>query len=230
MLSGASLCRYGDGEFLIMRGKGIAFQEADDKLAQRLKEIIVSNNKNVLVGLPYLLYNPSSSLRGEIKNYCRVKAEQIRTYIDSVIDFQKEYVDTNSSQLFATYDQFDFYDYFTRVKRLWAGRDITIICGENVFKNIRHNIFLCAKSIDYQYAPSRDAYKGYTSILSQAQKIDKSRLVIIILGPTATVLAYDLSLCGYQALDFGHISKDYDWYLKGIKHKGKTLTAFFQPD
>lgn len=35
--------------------------------------------------------------------------------------------------------------------------------------------------------------------------------MIVVLGPTATVLAYDLAKAGYQALDIGHLGKAYDW-------------------
>ena len=34
------------------------------------------------------------------------------------------------------------------------------------------------------------------------------------LGPTATVLAYDLCSARYQALDIGHLDVEYDWFLK----------------
>ena len=46
----------------------------------------------------------------------------------------------------------------------------------------------------------------------EAKKIDKNRIICIILGPTATVLAYDLAKEGYQALDLGHIVKAYNFY------------------
>ena len=49
-------------------------------------------------------------------------------------------------------------------------------------------------------------------------------MIIIALGPTATVLAYDLAMVGYWALDMGHIDLEYEWFLKGkgycyIPHK-----------
>jgi glycosyltransferase family protein len=228
--SSDSLCRYGDGELIIMGGGRISFQEYDQKLAQRLREIIISNNKHILIGIPHALYNSTTGLKEEVKRFFRTKAGEIRSYASSVIDYQKEYVATECSQLYATYDQYDFINYFIQIKRIWAGQDITIISGENVFKNIKFNIFASAKSIDYLYAPSLNAYRSYSEILTRAQKIDKSRLVIIILGPTATVLAYDLSLSGYRALDLGHVSKDFDWYIKCVRHTKKTLTNFFKPD
>lgn len=39
------------------------------------------------------------------------------------------------------------------------------------------------------------------------------------MGPTATVLAYDLACRGYQALDIGHLDLEYEWYLMGTNTK-----------
>ena len=49
----------------------------------------------------------------------------------------------------------------------------------------------------------------------------KEYVVLIALGPTATVLAYDLNAKGYQALDIGHIDIEYEWYLQKAKWKTK---------
>ena len=49
-----------------------------------------------------------------------------------------------------------------------------------------------------------------------AQNFD---LVLIALGPTATVLAYRLHKKGLQALDIGHIDIEYEWYKKGVLEK-----------
>ena len=42
----------------------------------------------------------------------------------------------------------------------------------------------------------------------------KKRLILIALGPTASILAYDLYKLGYQAIDIGHIDLEYEWYLR----------------
>ena len=44
--------------------------------------------------------------------------------------------------------------------------------------------------------------------------VNKKCLVLYALGPTATVLAYDLSHLGYQAIDFGHIDIQYELFLR----------------
>ena len=48
-------------------------------------------------------------------------------------------------------------------------------------------------------------------------KCDEEVLFLIALGPTATVLAYDLTKYGYQAIDIGHFDIEYEWFLRGIK-------------
>ena len=50
-------------------------------------------------------------------------------------------------------------------------------------------------------------------------KKEKSKLILIALGPTATVLAYDLHKLGYQVVDIGHIDIEYEWFLKGVMEK-----------
>lgn len=46
-------------------------------------------------------------------------------------------------------------------------------------------------------------------------------MVLIALGPTASVLAYDLNESNIQAVDIGHIDIEYEWFLKGCTKKEK---------
>lgn len=50
--SNSSVSRYGDGEFLIMSGKGIYFQEYSKLLQRRLNEVIKSKGKKHIVCIP----------------------------------------------------------------------------------------------------------------------------------------------------------------------------------
>ena len=51
--------------------------------------------------------------------------------------------------------------------------------------------------------------------------MEKGVLFLIALGPTATVLAYDLSRVGYQAIDAGHVDVEYEWWRMRAKRKVK---------
>ena len=51
------------------------------------------------------------------------------------------------------------------------------------------------------------------------ENISKDTLILAALGPTATILAYDLCEKGYQAIDIGHLDIEYEWYLMGATEK-----------
>lgn len=85
--------------------------------------------------------------------------------------------------------------------------------GNDLFDNV--------KSIRRILCPPRDAFDRYQEILNEAQKLEKTALFLIALGPTATVLAYDLFKSGYQAIDAGHVDVEYEWWRMGAKRKVK---------
>ena len=52
VVAGASIARYGDGEFKLMRGHSIKSQRHDPRLADRLREILQGSGSSCLVGIP----------------------------------------------------------------------------------------------------------------------------------------------------------------------------------
>ena len=54
--------------------------------------------------------------------------------------------------------------------------------------------------------------------------------MIACLGPTATVLAYDLGMGGLQTLDVGQIDNEYEWYIRNVQERveipGKGVSSF----
>ena len=94
-----------------------------------------------------------------------------------------------------------------------------MIEGEKTRFGIGNDLLNNAKSIKRILCPTRNAYNLYDKILNATLKVDKNYLIIIALGPTATVLAYDLTKYGYQAVDLGHADIQYELYLrKASKH------------
>lgn len=228
--SKASFCRFGDGEFCLMAGESIPFQKADAQLRRRLHEVFRSNIEEIFIGIPYCYYSSARNMRELPKNFVRSWVAKNRDRITSKTSSTKQYYDTGCTQLYALFENYDFDDYFQKIKDLWRGKDIAIICGETVFNSIQTNVFGCAKTIEYQYAPSRDAFDFYDQIFEKAKTLDSQKLIIIILGPTATVLAYDMARLGYRALDLGHVAKDYDYFTKRVEHDDITIANFFKPD
>lgn len=225
------MVRYVDGEFTSMEGKDIPFQEGNEKLCNRLNEIFKSRNDNILIGVSSIYF------RIELYKYLDAGNDFIFTYVVeehkrllNIIDYNKEYISAEITQLYQIYKEYDFENYFKQIRKIWNEKEIVIVCGETVFNNIYYNIFDNSNSIEYIYAPSKNAFDKYDDILSKALKYNKNKLFIIILGPTANVLAYDLANSGYRALDFGHIAKDYDAFMKKTERTQKNIYKFFEPD
>ena len=70
----------------------------------------------------------------------------------------------------------------------------------------------------------------YDKILNSILEKDKNKLVILILGATATVLAHDLSKKGFRALDLGHLGKDYDAFRKKLTADSNAIKNFYKPE
>ena len=47
-----SITRFGDGEFDMIYKIGMNYQKYNEKLAERLKEIVMSNDDGIMIGLP----------------------------------------------------------------------------------------------------------------------------------------------------------------------------------
>lgn len=110
-------------------------------------------------------------------------------------------------------------DKFNKWQKIWNEKELLIIEGEGSRLGVGNDLFYNVKSIERIICPSKNAFEKYEEILSTAKCYSKNKLVLIALGMTATVLAYDLSKCGYQAIDIGHIDIEYEWFLKGVKEK-----------
>ena len=58
------------------------------------------------------------------------------------------------------------------------------------------------------------------------------KLVFLICGPVATALAYDLCKLnlGIQAIDIGHLAKDYDYYINKRPRTIDSTKKFFESE
>lgn len=224
-----SFLRYGDGEIAIMKGESIPFQEYDEKLAKRLKRLLKTNTDGLKVGIPYYYMHPVKSLNDFTERFAKALSMQ-RRFLCRNCGKDMIYIDTCITQVYQTYKKYDFKRYYKRMQNLLKDRDITIICGEDVLNRLEYKAFDVCKSVEFITAPSMNAYAKYEELLKRALKTSKKRLICIVLGPTAKVLAYDLHKKGYQAWDMGHYFKDYDSYMKKRPRTDDEIAHFYKPD
>lgn len=224
-----SFLRFGDGELAIINGQGIPFQEKDNSLAKRLYELLSVQEKGLRIGIPYYYMNPISNLNTFVQNFAYSLGKQ-RRFLIANSSKDNTYIDTCLTQVYQTYAEYDFENYYERMQKLLQGKDVTVICGEGVLDKLQFRALDVCNSVEYLYGPSMNAYSEYDKLLEQAKKIDKDRLVLAILGPTAKVLVYDLHKAGYTAWDIGHYLKDYDAYKKQRPRTEAEITQFYKPD
>lgn len=220
-----SIARFGDGEFNLIEGRDIGFQKASPRIAARLSEVLSSNDENILIGIPDVF----GSLDGycpHVRSYWREFLPNNRKRIYSLLDLNKTYYDacfTGYAIQSAENDEAALTRYYTEMRKIWQNREVVFIKGQDT-ETYANDIYDNVKSAKYIYAPKEHAFEHYDEILNKALKENKDSLFIIVLGPTATVLAYDLAQRGYQALDMGHLGKDYDWF---IRKEEKAVGKFF---
>ena len=103
------------------------------------------------------------------------------------------------------------------MKKIWENKDILIIEGEFSRLGIGNNLFDNTNSIKRIICPALNSFKVYDKIIKIVTNLKEKRLILIALGPTATILAYDLFKLGYQAIDIGHVDIEYEWFLRKAK-------------
>lgn len=216
-----SVSRFGDGELKwIMNIPQDSFERESIDLSKRLKEVITSNNSSLLVCIPDA-FGELNDYRFSSRRFWRVYMHKYRRNWMENINLNQIYGNSLITRPYMSYKNKDnSTNKFESLKKIWEERDITIIEGAKTYLGIGNDLLCNAKSIRRIIAPEINAFSKYDEILDNAcQNVDKKDLILIALGPTATILAYDLCMLGYQALDIGHIDIEYEWFLSKARNK-----------
>jgi len=227
--SNKSIVRFGDGELYIINGQGLDFQKYDEDLASRLKDILRAQKDDLLIGISYWCFFPNVFLNtDDASKYCEYfEVPKIRKFYFEYIRDDIKYCDANfTGWNFSENPEKTYSD----LKKIWENKNIVIVTCKEILSNIKYNIYENASKIDYVYVPNVDAYSEYEKILSEVKKWDKDTLVILMCGPAAKVLAFDLYNSGYRVLDLGHLLKSYDYYKKNTEMTSENIEKFYGAD
>ncbi len=217
-----SVCRFGDGELELMMGEARPwFQEPDSILSQRLQEVFYSDNERVLIAI--------SDNFGDLRKYTSEAAYYIRDYmkdgkrekLQSLLDSKRNYYDAYVSRPYLMYrDKSYAIRIFKKFKDLWKKRRVLLVEGEYMRSGINNDLFDGVKELRRIICPSQNAFALYDEILNAIlENVNDDDLVLLALGPTATVLAYDVALQGVQAVDLGQVDNEYEWFLAGEENR-----------
>ena len=217
---GASMARFGDGEFAIMANKNRQkFQTPNERLRKRLSEVIAVCDEKFLVGIADnygALDKYNDSGKKGIRFYM---SDEVRREHAQFLDLNRYYHNAYISRpyaLFADNTTDAPKKRFSELKRIWNNRNIIFVEGSKTRLGVGNDLFDNAAGIRRIVAPPTNSFDKYDEILEAALNIgNKDTLFLIALGPSAGVLAYDLYLNGFQALDIGHVDLEYEYFLNG---------------
>ena len=153
--------------------------------------------------------------RNSIKKYWNIWLSKNKLKLLKILNNNKTYYSSDITRFYSNFkDKSGIPNYITKLKKIWENRDVLIIEGEKTRMGIGNDLLNNTNSIKRIICPTKHSFRLYRKILNSALKVKKDILILISLGPTATVLAYDLTKFGYQAVDIGHVDIQYEFYLR----------------
>lgn len=223
-----SIARFGDGElsFTFNLFHEIAFQENSTELSIKLNQVLRNDSSNLLICIP-IYFNSLFGCTKQCKKYwldwgkrgnrqkhivksLRVNLGRNYIYGDSLIS--RPYMDRQNLRYAERV--------FKKFKSLWENRDLLIVEGSQTRLGVGNDLFSNANSVKRILTPAKNAFECYNQIQKVTLEEYNGELILLALGPTATILASDLSYLNIQAIDIGHIDIEYEWFLR--KQKVKT--------
>lgn len=215
-----SVSRLGDGEIKLVAGKKLGFQDENSILQEKMIEVLSEPIENHIVCLPDI-FNDLTIYDSDSQKHWKKHLAFYRRYWYRYINKQANFYNAFISRCYMMYQNPSMSSrMFELLKQIWQDRDVIIIEGEQSRLGVNNDLFNNTKSIKRILAPNRNAFNYYQLILDKVTQYDKQEyLILLALGPTATVMAYDLAKLGCQAIDIGHVDIEYEWFLMKATHK-----------
>jgi len=222
-----SLARYGDGELNIMMGGDIHFQKYDIGLSERLKKILVSSDNSYLeIGIP-LAINTVKGYRKEVQDFWNMNMDTGRVHWIRFCGRKRSFLNASLTRCYIDYEEKNMSRlWFKSLTKLWERKNILIVEGQNSKLGVNNSLFSNANNINRIICPSENAWSAYESIILAVLKSAKNYdLILASLGPTATVLADDVSRKGYRIVDIGHLNLEYNKFIEegGLDNLNRTI-------
>lgn len=216
---GYSVSRFGDGEFkwIFQNREEDNFEKNSSEMAKALSRVIKMDNSQLMLCVPDVFrgleqYNKKARIYwfGALGKYGKDWL--------SLLNTDKTYYDTQFTRPYMDYiDKSDVQKKFSLLKKIWQDRDILIVEGDKTRFGVGNDLINNAHSVTRILCPAVNAFERYQDILPEVvnyvNKMKKKPLVLISLGPTATVLSADLCKMDIQAIDIGHLDVEYSWSL-----------------
>ena len=217
-----SIARYGDGELEMLHYKNIGFQTFNKKLSDKLVEVLndVEKNKNCLVCMPDGFFNTKNFKAGPSIFWFFHKAFFFHKY-NKFLSRNYTFGNTSVTRPYNDYkSKINAPNVFNKFRNLLSGLRVLIVEGVGTKLGVGNDLLnttACVLRITTLNKNAFDLYDEiYNSVIEHKNMYD---IVLISLGPTATILSFDLSKVGIRCIDTGHIDIEYEWMLSNASSK-----------
>ena len=222
-----SICRYGDDEFRMAAGRAMSTQKYDAKMHERLKNILENPIPSCICAIPGV-FGTLKEFSQETKDFWRLNLGWIRKEVFPLIHKEpnapSSSVRWGNSQISRAYtdlrDKTIALGIFSMWKRLMQDRNILLVEGRFSRLGYGSDLLDGAASVRRVWCPPLNAFASYDEIYEAIiRHASKDDLILLALGGTATILAYDLARNGYWAVDAGNVDVEYVWMKMGVTKK-----------
>ena len=216
-----SVARFGDGEFDLMSGRSIPYQDWSGELANELKQIVIRQNDLCFISCLPDVFERQERYNDPCRNFWKNHLNAYKSLYNNVCKstwygstfLSRPYIDLE--------DKSNLNGYFDKLKLLWKNQDILIVEGNTSRSGVGNDLFANARSVKRIICPSRNAYSKINEIENQIRIYGKNKLILLMLGPTAKLISYHMYSDGYWLIDMGHVDSEYEWYKMGAQSKVK---------
>ncbi len=222
-----SVIRFGDGEIFMLDGGDTAFQKRTGDLTTRLESILKTNEVGLLICVPGI-WETLDTLEPHAYWFNMHHLYRNGPMWKSLLSYTQTYGDTNMTRFYLAYKNKELCGVlFKKLFSIWKDKDVVLIEGEKSRLGVGNDMFQNVRWMGRILCPPENAYGSYDKIKNEAQKISKDKLILLSLGPTAKVLAYDLFKQGYRVIDIGHIDMEYEMFLRKEIKQVKVRYKYF---
>ena len=224
-----SVCRFGDGELELVAGRDMLFEDANNAIRNRLVEILSKPCANCLCCVPNAYGSLAKYNKSDIvfwRDFALWSRPILEKYLPSdcangQVGAQQKLGDPHISRAYMGFDNKSIAPkIFSLWKKLVAGKNLLIVEGRFSRLGIGNDLLDGANSIRRIWCPPKHAFARYGEILAAVRHEAKpGDLILLALGATATILAYDLAKEGLWAIDTGHLDVEYMWMKMGAMEK-----------